>query len=99
MAAELLGAKGLGLLRWSSRRMLRVPDAEEERGGIAVGSEKRGGADQIEVRRRRRRSGGGGTKARALSWGLMDPIEKKRGRKTREQRRVWGWRASGRRAI
>ena len=96
MAAELLGAKGFGLLRWSSRRMLRVPDAEEERGGIAVGSEKRGGADQIEVRRRR--SGGGGTKARALSW-LMDPIEKKRGRKTREQRRVWGWRASGRRAI
>ena len=38
LAADLLGAKGLGLLRWSSRRMLCMPD-EEERGGITMGSE------------------------------------------------------------
>jgi len=32
LATDLVGAKGLDLLRWSSRRMLRMP-AEEERGG------------------------------------------------------------------
>ena len=56
--------------------MLRVPDAEEERGGIAVGSEKRGGADRLEARGRRR-SGGGG-------W--MDPIERRRKARLRESR-------------
>ena len=40
LAAELLGAKGTGLLRWSSRRMLRMPE-EEERGGITAAAEKR----------------------------------------------------------
>ena len=54
--------------------MLRMPDAEEERGGIAVGSEKRGGADRLEARGRRR-SGGGG-------W--MDPIERRRKARLRE---------------
>jgi len=40
LAAELLGAMGSGLLRWSSRRMLRMPE-EEEGGGITTGAEKR----------------------------------------------------------
>jgi len=40
LAVELLGAKGTGLLRWSSRRMLRMPE-EEERGGITAAAEKR----------------------------------------------------------
>jgi hypothetical protein len=41
MATELLGAKGLALLRWSSRRMLCMPE-EEVRGGITMGWTKRG---------------------------------------------------------
>ena len=32
MATDLVGAKGLDFLHWSSRRMLRMPE-EEDRGG------------------------------------------------------------------
>jgi len=41
LATDLAGAKGLDLLRWSSRRMLRMP-AEEERGGRYITMEEEG---------------------------------------------------------
>jgi hypothetical protein len=50
MATELLGAKGLGIMGWSSRWMLCMSE-EERHGDITMGSKKRG--------RRRRRDVGG----------------------------------------
>lgn len=81
LAIDLLGAKGLGLLRWSSRRTLCMPD-EQERGGIAMGSENRGGADRIEEETQK-------------ICGGMDRAEREERRKARKQRRVWGLRARG----
>jgi hypothetical protein len=71
MATELLGAKGLALLRWSSRRMLCMPE-EEVRDGITMGSieawmDWMGSTKQRrEEERRGRESRGGGDCARRI---------------------------------
>jgi hypothetical protein len=77
MATELLGAKGLALLRWSSRRMLCMPE-EEVRGGITMGS-----IDEARVQGRRAVGG--------LD-GIDEAEEGGREAREREQRR-WGLRA------
>jgi len=74
LAADLLGAKGLGLLRWSSRRMLCMPD-EEERGGITMGI-------RADLDRGKGRGGcgeGEGESAELWPVGWMDRIERSRG--------------------
>ena len=74
LAADLLGAKGLDLLRWSSRRMLCMPD-EEERGGITMGI-------RADLDRGKGRGGcgeGEGESAELWPVGWMDRIERSRG--------------------